>query len=145
MKKRRSWLLGGVLGVIAFLVILAINKLFPGTADGFIEAYSIFIKDISSMALINNCLLIAQSFILGTLIGQIIYNIFFAFKEKKQKLKLNAFILLLVVVLLWRGVWMLLDIYFYPDNPLASAWACIIMALFLILFPRSIEIEHISK
>lgn len=39
--------------------------------------------------------------------------------EKKHPV-LNALIVLIAIVLLWRGVWGLLDAYFFPNNPLLS-------------------------
>jgi len=55
-----------------------------------------------------------------------------------------VFIYLMAVVaavMVWRGVWGLLDVYLWPDNPKRSYWASaiigiILFTIFLIWLPR---------
>lgn len=37
------------------------------------------------------------------------------------------------VVSMWRGLWQLMDIYLWPDNPKRSNWASFIIGFVLIL------------
>jgi uncharacterized membrane protein len=39
--------------------------------------------------------------------------------ERKHPL-LNTFIVLIAVILMWRGIWGLLDYYVFPENPVLS-------------------------
>lgn len=44
------------------------------------------------------------------------------------------------VVMVWRGVWDLLDMYFLPGNPILSNVICIVIGVFLLYLPdQSIE------
>jgi hypothetical protein len=38
------------------------------------------------------------------------------------------------VILIWRGVWGVLDIYLFPNNPLVNYLVCIIIGFILIWF-----------
>ena len=38
------------------------------------------------------------------------------------------------IILIWRGIWVLLDRYFLPDNPLLSCILCIAIGIVLIWF-----------
>ncbi len=39
----------------------------------------------------------------------------------------------IAVVSMWRGLWQLMDIYLWPNNPKRSNWASFIIGLVLIL------------
>ncbi len=39
----------------------------------------------------------------------------------------------IAVVSMWRGLWQLMDIYLWPNNPKRSNWASFIIGLILIL------------
>lgn len=55
--------------------------------------------------------------------------------RKKRKIWTDIKIVtdLIAVVLLWRGVWSLLDMYFFPNNPVISNIIGIILGLALLL------------
>lgn len=42
------------------------------------------------------------------------------------------------VVSMWRGLWQLMDIYLWPDNPKRSNWASFIIGFVLILIVLAI-------
>ncbi|MCC7304159.1 hypothetical protein IT418_01970 [bacterium] len=52
--------------------------------------------------------------------------------EKKFPI-LHTLLLLLAVVLFWRGAWGLMDRYFFPDNELLSYLLSAIFGLFILL------------
>ena len=63
---------------------------------------------------------------------------------KKEKLKLSfkptktffsMFMIGLAVILIWRGIWNLLDEYFLPDNFVASNVIGIIVGLLILYLP----------
>ena len=37
------------------------------------------------------------------------------------------------IIMIWRGVWDLLEIYVFPDNPLASNLICVIIWIIILL------------
>ena len=37
------------------------------------------------------------------------------------------------LILLWRGGWHLMDMYFFPENPFLSNWGSLILGLLLLL------------
>ena len=42
-------------------------------------------------------------------------------------------IAVVAVVAMWRGLWQLMDIYLWPDNPKRSNWASFIIGFILIV------------
>lgn len=61
---------------------------------------------------------------------------FTLFKKKKSHLQTFGLIFTAAVgvVLFWRGVWGLLDLYFFPNNPLLSYLFSILMGLIILWF-----------
>jgi len=60
-------------------------------------------------------------------------------KIKKQLISSVPFLITIVgVIMIWRGIWNLLDHYFFPHNRLISNIGTIVMGLILIivLLPR---------
>jgi hypothetical protein len=59
--------------------------------------------------------------------------------KKKSFISRNHFfgiiLILCAVILVWRGVWNLLDTYFFPDYPLLSNVLGILVGLILLYFP----------
>lgn len=63
-------------------------------------------------------------------------------KDKFKGLSLNwdnAFIKNLIIVIgviaVWRGIWDLLDMYLFPEEPLLSDVASVIVGMFLLYLP----------
>ncbi len=58
-------------------------------------------------------------------------------RYRKFKRKHKVFHILLVasaVIMFWRGVWGILDMYFFPGNPLASYVSSIVVAIAILYF-----------
>ncbi len=53
---------------------------------------------------------------------------------KKRYPLINTILILFAMVMLWRGIWGVLDLYLFPENQLLSYVASIGIALFIILF-----------
>ena len=53
--------------------------------------------------------------------------------RKDNDSNLNTIIVCISVVMVWRWVWDLLDIYVFPNNPLISNLICIIVWLAILL------------
>ena len=66
-------------------------------------------------------------------------------RVKKWEIKHHITTALLVgfaLILFWRGVWMLADLYLLPDNPTISAIASIIIGI-LILYIRDLDLKEL--
>ncbi|MBT5016580.1 hypothetical protein HN748_01905 [Candidatus Peregrinibacteria bacterium] len=48
---------------------------------------------------------------------------------------IETFIMVLGVIMVWRGIWHLLDTYLFPENELISSLICILVGLLLIYLP----------
>lgn len=55
-------------------------------------------------------------------------------KYIKNKKYTAVLIEIIGVILIWRGIWGILDIYLFPNNPLISYLICIILGFALIWF-----------
>jgi len=53
--------------------------------------------------------------------------------RKNHKSNLNIFIVCVSIIMIWRGVWDLLDIYLFPHNRLLSCIICIIIWVWVLL------------
>lgn len=53
---------------------------------------------------------------------------------KNTKSNFKLLLLAIGVVAVWRGVWGLMDIYLFPDNPILSFIISIIIGLFILYF-----------
>ena len=53
--------------------------------------------------------------------------------RKDNDSNLNTIVVCISVVMVWRWVWDLLDIYVFPNNPLISNLICIIVWLAILL------------
>lgn len=53
--------------------------------------------------------------------------------RKNHKSNLNIFIVCVSIIMIWRGVWDLLDIYLFPNNRLLSCIICIIIWVWVLL------------
>lgn len=61
--------------------------------------------------------------------------------EKRHPI-FNTFIVLIGVVMLWRGVWMLLDYLVFPNNALYSAIVSVFIG-FLLLILDDFELDEL--
>ncbi|NVP17429.1 hypothetical protein HUU51_01800 [Candidatus Gracilibacteria bacterium] len=68
------------------------------------------------------------------------------FKSKKNKKTLiyniRVFLLLLAVVVIWRGIWNIFDRYFFPDYFMLSNILSIVIGL-VIIFINDYELEDL--
>ncbi|MDD3793614.1 MAG: hypothetical protein PHI37_02290 [Candidatus Gracilibacteria bacterium] len=68
------------------------------------------------------------------------------FKSKKNKKTLiyniRVFLLLLAVVVIWRGIWNIFDRYFFPDYFVLSNLLSIVIGL-VIIFINDYELEDL--
>ncbi len=66
------------------------------------------------------------------------------FKSKKAKntffYNVRVFLLIIAVIMIWRGIWNFLDTYFLPDNYVLSNVLTIVIWL-IIIFINDYELE----
>ncbi len=65
-------------------------------------------------------------------------------KVKRFERKHHIFAAMLIgsaVVLVWRGVWNLADVYLFPNQDVASAVVCIVIG-FLVLYARDFDFKE---
>lgn len=66
------------------------------------------------------------------------------FKSKKAKntffYNVRVFLLIIAVIMIWRGIWNFLDSYFLPDNYVLSNILTIVIGL-IIIFVNDYELE----
>lgn len=65
------------------------------------------------------------------------------FWEKKHPLT-TAIMVGFALIIFWRGVWMLADIYLFPNNPILSALLSIAMGI-LILYIRDFDLNELYR
>ena len=53
--------------------------------------------------------------------------------RKKHNSNWNIFLVCVCIVMIWRGVWNLLDIFVFPNNPFVSNIICILLWLTILL------------
>lgn len=53
--------------------------------------------------------------------------------RKNRKSNRNAFLIFAAVVMIWSGISNLLDVYFFPNNPLVGNFICIALWLIILL------------
>ena len=51
------------------------------------------------------------------------------------------FVLFPSVVAFWAGVWMFLDLHFYKDNVVTSAWSCVAIGIIILVFFNVVQYE----
>jgi len=54
-------------------------------------------------------------------------------KVKKHHQFIYALIIGISVISIWRGIWMLLDIYLLPNNPATSATIPLVLGIIILL------------
>lgn len=66
--------------------------------------------------------------------------------RKDHKSNLNIFIVCVSVIMIWRGIWDLLESYIFPNNPLLSNLICIVLWILILLIDDwklwELEEEH---
>ena len=50
----------------------------------------------------------------------------------------RAIIIGAAVVIFWRGIWNLMDIYLFPGNPSLSSFSSILLGLLIIMFENNL-------
>lgn len=53
--------------------------------------------------------------------------------RKNPDSNLNIFVVCIAIIMIWRWVWSLLDMYIFPDYPLISNIVCIIIWIIILL------------
>ena len=53
--------------------------------------------------------------------------------RKNQDSNVNILIECIAIIMIWRGVWDLLEIYIFPDSPLISNILCVILWVGILL------------
>ncbi|NJD05282.1 MAG: hypothetical protein FIA97_02150 [Methylococcaceae bacterium] len=56
----------------------------------------------------------------------------------------NALVVLLAIIMIWRGVWGLLDAYVFPGNPVLSNLVCLGMGA-LILYLDDFSLSDLKR
>lgn len=56
----------------------------------------------------------------------------------------NTIIILFAIIMLWRGVWGLLDTYFFPGSPLFSHLASLALGA-LVLYLDDFKIDNLKR
>jgi len=64
-------------------------------------------------------------------------------KLKKNHPNINAIIIGLAIIIFWRGVWGLMDLYLFPDNETLSYIISLLVGLF-ILFINDFRLKEIE-
>lgn len=65
-------------------------------------------------------------------------------KFKDEHPNANAAIIVLAVIMVWRGVWGLLDLYLFPGSPLLSYLLSIGLG-FVILYLDGFSLENLKR
>lgn len=65
-------------------------------------------------------------------------------KFKAQHPNANAAIIVLAIIMLWRGVWGLLDLYLFPGSPLLSYLVSIGLG-FAILYLDGFSLDNLKR
>jgi nitric oxide reductase large subunit len=56
----------------------------------------------------------------------------------------NVIVIILAIIMLWRGVWGLLDTYFFPGSPTFSHLTCMVLGA-LILYIDDFKIDNLKR
>ncbi|MCB1937453.1 MAG: hypothetical protein KDF59_16115 [Nitrosomonas sp.] len=65
-------------------------------------------------------------------------------KLENKRTTLNSLIIVVAIIMLWRGVWGLLDIYLFPDIPTLSYVVSISMGI-LILYLNDFHLDNLKR
>ncbi|MFZ2151124.1 MAG: hypothetical protein WAZ12_05290 [Candidatus Absconditicoccaceae bacterium] len=63
---------------------------------------------------------------------------------RKKRSNMNIFLTTAAVVMIWRGVWELLDIYLFPNNRVVSLMIGMIIGIFL-LFVDNEKLDELDE
>ena len=71
------------------------------------------------------------------------------YSPKLQELKAlhptgNVVVIIFAIIMIWRGFWGLLDIYFFPGYPTLSHLACLLIGA-LILYLDDFRIDNLKR
>lgn len=77
--------------------------------------------------------------------NKLIKNVFKKFKKirKNKSSNLNIFIVCTAVIMVWRGIWNIIDLYIFPNNYLLSCIVCIVVWI-IILFIDDGKIDELE-
>lgn len=65
-------------------------------------------------------------------------------KFKKERPYVNAIILILAIIMLWRGVWGMLDVFLFPGSPLLSYLASFALGA-VILYLDGFSLDDLKR
>ena len=63
---------------------------------------------------------------------------------RKRRTNINILITTMAVVMIWRGVWGIMDIYLFPDQPFLSYLFSLLLGTFL-LFVDNEELDELES
>ncbi|MDH5481059.1 MAG: hypothetical protein OEX11_09905 [Nitrosomonas sp.] len=63
---------------------------------------------------------------------------------KKTRSTFNSIIIVVAIIMLWRGVWGLLDIYLFPEMPTLSFVVSISIGL-VVLYLNDFQLDNLKK
>ena len=73
-------------------------------------------------------------------------SLFKKFKKfrKNHTSNLNIFVVCVSIIMIWRWIWNILDMYIFPNNPLVSNLICIVLWIIILLIDdwRLLELEE---
>ncbi|MBP9779613.1 hypothetical protein KBD33_03275 [Candidatus Gracilibacteria bacterium] len=61
------------------------------------------------------------------------------------KKRIEAFVVGAAIILFWRGIWNLADIYLYPDSANISAFASMFIGMGLLILTRSFVSQFLNE
>jgi len=56
----------------------------------------------------------------------------------------NVIVIILAIIMLWRGVWGLLDTYFFPGSPTFSHFTCIVLGA-VVLYLDNFRLDNLKR
>lgn len=65
-------------------------------------------------------------------------------KLKNPQATLKSIVIVVAIIMLWRGVWGLLDIYLFPGIPALSYLASITLGL-LVLYLNDFQLDNLKR
>ena len=64
--------------------------------------------------------------------------------RKKKVAPLSTILIAGAVIMFWRGVWGLMDVYLFPDNLPISYGISLLISLFLFIFVLRHHVKHLT-
>lgn len=65
-------------------------------------------------------------------------------KLKNKRTTLNSIVIVVAIIMLWRGVWGLLDVYLFPGIPTLSYLVSITLGI-LVLYLNDFHLDNLKR